>query len=271
LKASAPRLRGVFFFMSYFDAILLGIVQGLTEFLPVSSSGHLVLVQQFMRVPDAGLAFDLVLHLGTLIAVFIFFRATVWRLTQALFGRGTSEDRKMIVWLVIGTIPAAVIGVLFEKYFEEAFGSPVSTSWELIITGAILLATRFIRHGQRQISFLPALWMGIGQAVAILPGISRSGTTIAAGMYAGVKPSLAAEFSFLLSIPVIIGAILLKSREIIGVPASLYGPYAAGLLVSLVLGLLSVYVVLATVKRGKFDYFAYYCFAVGLLGLYLFA
>ena len=256
--------------MSYFDAILLGIVQGLTEFLPVSSSGHLVLVQEFLHIPEAGLAFDLVLHLGTLIAVLIFFRATVWRLIQAAFGKGTAEDRKMIVWLIIGTIPAAVIGVLFEDFFEEAFGSPVSTSWELIITGAILLATRFIRHGDRPISFMPSLWMGIGQAISIMPGISRSGTTIAAGMYVGVKPSIAAEFSFLLSIPVIAGAILLKSREIAGIPASLYGPYAAGLIVSLVLGLLSVYVVLATVKRGKFDYFAYYCFAVGLLGLYLF-
>lgn len=256
--------------MSYFDAILLGIVQGLTEFLPVSSSGHLVLVQEFLHIPEAGLAFDLVLHLGTLIAVLIFFRATVWRLIQAALGKGTAEDRKMIVWLIIGTIPAAVIGVLFEDFFEEAFGSPVSTSWELIITGAILLATRFIRHGDRPISFMPSLWMGIGQAISIMPGISRSGTTIAAGMYVGVKPSIAAEFSFLLSIPVIAGAILLKSREIVGIPASLYGPYAAGLIVSLVLGLLSVYVVLATVKRGKFDYFAYYCFAVGLLGLYLF-
>ena len=148
---------------------------------------------------------------------------------------------------------------------------PLAGSEEYVITGAILLATRFIRHGERQISFISALWMGIGQAVSILPGISRSGTTIAAGMYTGVKPSVAAEFSFLMSIPVIAGAILLKSREIVGVPASLYGPYAAGLLVSLLLGLLSVYVVLATVKRGKFDYFAYYCFAVGLLGLYLFS
>ena len=256
--------------MSYFDAILLGIVQGLTEFLPVSSSGHLVLVQEFLHIKEADLAFDLVLHLGTLIAVFIYFRSAVWRLIRALFGGGTLEDRKMIVWLVIGTIPAGVLGVLLEDYFEQAFGSPVSTSWELIITGAILLATRFIRVGDRSISLLPTIWMGIGQAVAIMPGISRSGTTIAAGLFAGVKPSQAAEFSFLLSIPAIAGAVLLKSKEIVQAPAELYGPYLVGMLVSLLLGLLSVYVVLTTVKRGKFDYFAYYCFAVGALGLYLF-
>jgi undecaprenyl-diphosphatase len=257
--------------MSYFDAIILGLVQGLTEFLPVSSSGHLVLVQQFMQVKEAGLAFDLVLHLGTLVAVLIYFRATVWRLIRALFGDGTPEDRKMILWLVIGTIPAGVIGVLFKDYFEQAFGSPVNTAWSLIITGVILLATRFIRVGDRSISFLPSVWMGIGQAVAILPGISRSGTTIATGLFVGVKPSQAAEFSFLLSIPVIAGAVLLKAKEIIHTPVELFGPYLAGMLVSLALGLLSVYVVLETVKRGKFDYFAYYCFAVGALGLYLFA
>jgi undecaprenyl-diphosphatase len=257
--------------MSYFDAIILGIVQGLTEFLPVSSSGHLVLVQQFMQVKEAGLAFDLVLHLGTLVAVFIYFRAAIWRLIQALFGGGTPEDRKMILWLVIGTIPAGVIGYLFEDYFEQAFGSPVNTSWALIITGAILLATRFVRAGDRPISFQSSVWMGIGQAVAILPGISRSGTTIATGLFVGVKPSQAAEFSFLLSIPVIAGAVLLKAKEIIHTPVELIGPYLAGMLVSLLFGLLSVYVVLATVKRGKFAYFAYYCFAVGALGLYLFA
>ncbi len=258
--------------MSYFDAIILGIVQGLTEFLPVSSSGHLVLVQELLRV-DKGvvLDLDLVLHLGTLIAVFIYFRATIWRLIQALFGGGTPDDRKMILWLVVGTIPAGVIGILFEEYFEQAFGSPVSTSWELIITGAILLATRFFRPGNRPVSFLPSVWIGIGQAVAILPGISRSGTTIAAGLMVGVKPSRAAEFSFLLSIPVIAGAILLKAKEITNISAQLMGPFLVGMLVSLALGLLSVYIVLTTVKRGKFDYFAYYCFAVGALGLYLFS
>ncbi|MEW5796366.1 MAG: undecaprenyl-diphosphate phosphatase [Candidatus Zixiibacteriota bacterium] len=256
--------------MTYFDATLLGVVQGLTEFLPVSSSGHLVLVQEYLRVHEADLAFDLVLHLGTLVAVFIYFRSAIWRLIRALFGSGTPDDRKMIIWLVIGTIPAGVIGVLFEEYFEQAFGSPVSTSWELIVTGLILLATRFVRAGQRPISLMPTIWMGIGQAVAIMPGISRSGTTIAAGLFAGVKPSVAAEFSFLLSIPAIAGAVLLKSGEIVRAPAALYGPYLAGFLFSLVFGLLSVYVVLTTVKRGRFDWFAYYCFAVGALGLYLF-
>jgi len=256
--------------MSYFDAIVLGIVQGLTEFLPVSSSGHLVLAQELLGVNPPGISFELVLHLGTLIAVFVYFRAVIGRLVQAAVGRGSSDDRRMILWLVIGTIPAGVLGILLKDFFEQAFASPVSTSWELIITGGILLATRFVRHGNRSVSLWPAVIMGCGQAIAIMPGISRSGTTIAAGLFAGVKPAEVAEFSFLLSIPAVAGAILLDADEILHVSNGLAGPYLAGTLVSFGLGLLSVYVVLTTVKRGKFDYFAYYCFAAGALGLYLF-
>jgi len=257
--------------MSYFEAIVLGIVQGLTEFLPVSSSGHLVLVQELLGVNPPGISFELVLHLGTLIAVFVYFRAEVKRLIRAAFGGGTGEDRKMILWLIIGTIPAGVLGILFKDFFEEAFASPVSTSWELIITGGILLATRFVRHGDRPITALSSFIMGCGQAIAIMPGISRSGTTIAAGLFARIKPAQVAEFSFLLSIPAVAGAILLDADEIVHVSDGMGGQYLAGALVSFGLGLLSVYVVLATVKRGKFDYFAYYCFAAGALGLYLFA
>jgi len=256
--------------MSYFDAIILGIIQGLTEFLPVSSSGHLVLAQEILGVNQPGIAFELVVHLGTLIAVFVYFRATIWRLTRAACGVGSAEDRRVVLWLIVGTVPAGVLGVLLKDFFEQAFASPVSTSWELIITGGILLATRFVRHGNHPISFWSALVMGCGQAVAIMPGISRSGTTIAAGLFAGVRPSTAAEFSFLLSIPAVAGAILLDVDEIVHGTADLVAPYLIALSVSLALGLLSVYVVLATVKRGKFDYFAYYCFAAGGYGLYLF-
>jgi len=257
--------------MSYFDAIILGIVQGLTEFLPVSSSGHLVLAQELLRVNQPGIAFELVLHLGTLIAVFVYFRAAIWRLVRAACGMGSADDRKMILWLIIGTIPAGVLGIALKDFFEQAFASPVSTSWELIITGGILLSTRFARHGDRPVTFKSALVMGCGQAIAIMPGISRSGTTITAGLFSGVKPAQVAEFSFLLSIPAVAGAILLDVGEIVHVSADLVAPYLVGALVAMVLGLLSVYVVLATVKRGKFDYFAYYCFAAGALGLYLFA
>ena len=257
--------------MSYFDAIILGIVQGLTEFLPVSSSGHLVLVQELLGINQPGIAFELVLHLGTLIAVFVYFRAAIWRLSLAACGKGSTDDRKMILWLIIGTIPAGVLGIALKDFFEQAFASPVSTSWELIITGGILLSTRFVRQGSRPVTFWPAFVMGCGQAIAIMPGISRSGTTIAAGLFVGVKPAQVAEFSFLLSIPAVAGAILLDVDEIAHVSADLVAPYALGTLVAMVLGLLSVYVVLATVKRGKFDYFAYYCFAAGALGLYLLA
>lgn len=256
--------------MSYFNAILLGIAQGLTEFLPVSSSGHLVLLQGLLGVKRAGVAFELLVHLGTLAAVLIYFRSTIRRLALAVLGKGARDDRRMVVWLIVGTVPAGVVGLLLQDFFKQAFSSPLVTSCMLFVTGAILLATKFVRRGDHPISFASALVMGIGQAVAIMPGISRSGTTIASGLFAGVKPSQAAEFSFLLSIPAVAGAILLEAHEILSVSSDLMAPYLLGTLISFIFGLLSVYLVLTTIKRGKFDYFAYYCFAAGTLGLYLF-
>jgi len=256
--------------MSYFDAILLGIVQGLTEFLPVSSSGHLVLVQELLGVKQAGVAFELLAHLGTLVAVLIYFRRTIWRLVLAALGKGSRDDRRMVLWLIVGTVPAGVAGYLLQDFFKQAFSNPLVTSCMLFVTGVILLGTRFVRRGDRPISFVSALVMGIGQAVAIMPGISRSGATIASGLFAGVRPSQAAEFSFLLSIPAIAGATLLEAPEILSVSSELMAPYLLGSLFSLVFGLVAVYVVLETIKRGKFDYFAYYCFAAGALGVYLF-
>jgi len=256
--------------MSYWDAILLGILQGLTEFLPVSSSGHLVLAQELLGVNQPGVAFELLAHLGTLGAVLVYFRAAIWRLGKAVFGVGSRTDRFMVLWLVIGTVPAGLVGFLLEDFFEGAFSSPLATSAMLLVTALILLATRFVRYGQRPVAWHSALAMGVGQALAIMPGISRSGTTIAAGLFAGVRPAQAAEFSFLLAIPAIGGAILLKADELIHVGSAAAGPYLVGAVLSFLFGLVAVYLVLSTIRRGKFDYFAYYCFAAGALGLYLF-
>jgi undecaprenyl-diphosphatase len=257
--------------MSYFDAIILGMVQGLTEFLPVSSSGHLVLVQELLGVNEPGLTFEILAHVGTLATVIVYFRRTIWRLLRALFGRGTAQDRRMILWLVIGSIPAGIAGLLFEDFFEQAFASPLVTSVMLLVTGLVLLSTRLVRQGKRDLSWHAALITGCGQALAIMPGISRSGTTISAGIFAGVTPSQAAEFSFLLSIPAIGGATLLKAKAIADLDLNLLLHHLIGALLSFLFGLLAVHFVLSVVKRGKFDYFAYYCFAVGALGLYLFA
>ncbi len=256
--------------MTYLDAIILGIIQGLTEFLPVSSSGHLVLAQELLGVKEPGITFEVMVHFGTLVAVIIYFRTQIATLVRAAFDLTMVQERKMILFLIIGTIPAGLAGVLLEDFFEKTFGNPVETSIELIITGLILLATRYFLRGNKPVTATNSFVMGIGQAVAILPGISRSGSTIAAGIFWGVSPAVAAEFSFLLSIPAIAGAIVFKMDDLAGVTGALAGQYAVATVFSFAFGLAAVSGLLAVVRRGKLEYFAYYCFAVGALGLYIF-
>lgn len=256
--------------MNYFDAAVLGIIQGLTEFLPVSSSGHLVLAEQLLHVQKQGVTLEVILHLGTFIAVVIYFWKQLWQLLRSLFVKEMVEERLIILYLIVGTIPAGLAGILLKDWFEKTFSNPVETSVELIITGLILLAPRLVRFGLAKVTLPSAIVMGIGQAVAILPGISRSGTTIVSGMLMKVQPAKAAEFSFLLSIPAIGGAIALEARHLLEMETQVIGQYLFAALLSFIFGLISVYWVLSSVKKGKFEYFAYYCFAVGLLGLYLF-
>lgn len=256
--------------MSYLDAIILGIVQGLTEFLPVSSSGHLVLTEAILKVKQPGVSFELIVHVGTLLAVLVYFYRPLLRLVQSLYTGSMVAERRMIGWLILGSIPAAIVGLALEDFFESAFSEPAITAAMLLVTGVLLLSTRFVRKGEKPLGGVSAIIMGLGQAMAIMPGISRSGSTICFGLFSGVKPAEAAEFSFLLSIPAIAGAVILKYQELAGIPSPLVGPYIAGALAAFALGLFAVYAVLATIKKGKFEYFAYYCFAAGALGLYLF-
>jgi len=256
--------------MSYFDVIILGIIQGLTEFLPVSSSGHLVLAEHILKVKSSGVSFELAVHFGTLMSVLIYFRNDIIRLVQSLFVRGMDRERKMVFYLIIGTIPAGVAGVLFEDFFERAFSEPEMTSIMLMITGLILIWTGFVRMGEENIGIWRALIIGIGQAIAIMPGISRSGSTISAGLFCKVKPVKAAEFSFLLSIPAIAGAIVFKIKEFSNVGQITLDHFLIGALFSFIFGLLAVYLLLDIVKRGKFKYFGIYCLVVGIFGLIYF-
>jgi undecaprenyl-diphosphatase len=256
--------------MSFLDAIILGMIQGLTEFLPVSSSGHLVIAEAVLKVKQPGISLELLVHLGTLLSVTIYFRKQLFLLCKSLFVREMAKERRIILLLIIGTIPAGLAGVLLKDFFEQTFSNPLETSVELIITGGILFLPRLVRPGTAGLTMPTVIWMGIGQAIAILPGISRSGSTIVTGLLAGVKPSEAAEFSFLLSIPAIAGAIVLGIPEMADIPSALVMPYFAATVTSFLFGLVAVYWVLNAVKKGKFEYFAYYCFAIGLFGLYLF-
>ena len=256
--------------MSYLDAIILGILQGLTEFLPVSSSGHLVLAQTLLHVKSSGVSFEVTLHLGTVLSVLVYFRKQLGLMILSLFKKEMVEERKMIGLLILGTIPAGVVGLLFKDFFESAFSSPLLTSVMLLVTGFILFLSRFSKSGKKPVGLWSAIGMGLGQAAAIFPGVSRSGSTIVAGMLSGVQPSKAAEFSFLLAIPAIGGAAILEGKQLLSLSSDMIGHYIAGMVFSFVFGLIAVYTVLAMVRRGRFEYFGYYCFAVGLLGLYLF-
>lgn len=256
--------------MSIFDAIILGLLQGLTEFLPVSSSGHLVLSQHLLHVKEPGITFEIILHVGSLLAVLIYFRSRLISLLQSVYHKEKKKERRLIFLLLLGTLPAVIAALLFKDFFEQAFSNPILTACMLMVTGFILLMTRFIPKGNKSPAITSAIVMGIGQALAILPGISRSGTTISTGMFAKVEPSEAAEFSFLLSIPAILGALVFKIDELSAVSSNLFGPYLVGIIVTFGSSLFAIYAVLKLIKKGKFEYFAYYCFAAGLIALYLF-
>ncbi len=257
--------------MSYIDAIILGIVQGLTEFLPISSSGHLVLCEHLLNAKMPGVVFELIVHVGTLLSVLVYFRRRIARLILSIFNKSMSDERSTLIYLVIGTIPAVVVGLLLDRIIEQAFVSPLLTSLMLIVTGLILLGTSFVRIGESDIKPPNALLIGLAQALAIFPGISRSGSTISMGLFAGVKPMVAAEFSFLLSIPVIIGAVVFKTGDIVSVNITLLGHYMVGAVLSFIFGLLAVHFLLSMIKKGRFKYFGIYCLMIGIFGIIYFA
>jgi len=261
--------------MSYLDAIILGIIQGLTEFLPVSSSGHLALGQHILGMTGTeGLfTFDLMLHAATLFTVLIYFRKKLFALLSSLWQKDRKEDHFLIFLLFIGTLPIVAIGFLFKDSVEHVAENPVTVSLLLCGTGLILLLPKWFKRtaSTGNITLRSAVIMGFGQALAILPGISRSGTTIATGILSGVAAPRAAEFSFLLAIPAITGAMVLKAKDISGISATDIGPYIAGMGAAFLFGLIAVYAVLASIRKGKFQYFAYYCIALGITGLIFFS
>lgn len=259
--------------MTFLDAILLGALQGLTEFLPVSSSGHLVLAQALLGLKSAGasnygqLSFEIIVHLGTLLAVFVYFRRLLWRMAVSLLPGGDSQDRRLI-WLVgLGTIPAALAGLYIKSHMSGVFSSPTFAASMLLINGVILVLTGFIRIGGESVRLRSAMGIGLAQALAILPGISRSGLTISAGMFLKVSPQRAAEFSFLLAIPVILGAAALDIDNLGTLAGEQLAVYLSGAAVAFVSGLLAIGWLMRLIRKGKFLYFGVYSLALGSLAL----
>lgn len=266
------------------QALILGMVQGLTEFLPISSSAHLVIVPELLGV-ESSLAFDTLLHVGTLIAVISYFRSDVIAMIKAFFssladiprGRFKEEIRndqfKRLAWLIlVGTIPAGLMGILLKDFFESLFSSVSAVGFFLLITGFILWGVERMPRGEKktkEISFTNSLIVGIAQGCAIAPGISRSGATIATSLYLGFDREMAARFSFLLSIPAILGAALIQLKDLTAGFDISTGSFVGGLISAIIFSYLAIKFLMGYIKKHSLVIFAYYCWTVGIITLLL--
>lgn len=269
--------------MPLYQAIVLAIVQGLTEFLPVSSTAHLWLVPWILKWKDPGLTFDIALHAGTLVAVLGYFWRYWLEMIKMVLGISQSsadgkagsitllgENRQLFWFLVIATIPAGIAGWLFEHAADEQLRSPLIIGTALIVVGLLMWAgervgTRDITLGQ--VSLLDAVIVGVAQAFSVIPGVSRSGSTMAAGLFRGMNRETAARFSFLLSTPIIAGACLKKGLEIHhhGVPADMRMPFLFGIMVSAVVGYAVIAILIRFLERRTFTIFVVYRVILGVI------
>lgn len=265
-------------------AIIIGILQGLTEFLPVSSSGHLVIAQELLGIKMPGLTFEVVLHFGTLVAVIAAFYGDIRRIVTGSLeaigdlGRGgisaiwSNPQARLGLLILVTMVPTAIIGFSLESFFERLYDSPRTAGVGLLITGGVLLAVSRMSHGRRgieRVSVSDAVVIGAVQGLAITPGISRSGSTIAAGLFRGLSRETAARFSFLMSIPAVLGATLLDLKDVLegATPSFPVTPLALGAIAAAVTGYIAIRWLLRVVKAGGLGGFAWYCFAVGTLVL----
>jgi undecaprenyl-diphosphatase len=249
------------------QAIILGIVQGITEWLPISSSGHLVIFQQLFQNIEQPVVFDLFLHIGSLFVVIAVFFNEIKQIALSFFLKEYQEYRKFAYYIILGTIPTALIGLFFRDLFEKAFSSLLSTGTALIITGLLLFFCEGF-EAKKRISALSALVIGAMQGLAITPGISRSGTTIAAALFFGTEKREAVRFSFLLFIPAMIGAIILQGKDI-SINAIEWMPVLVGTLFAIIVGYASLKLLILVVHKRKLRYFSYYCWIVGFIAILL--
>jgi len=262
------------------QALILGIVQGATEFIPVSSSGHLVLVPWLLNWPEPGLVFDTIVHWGTLLAILAIFWRDIAGLARAWAGsladRNLNSTEAKLAWLIIvGTLPAALMGFFLEDFFESLFSSPGWVAALLLVTGTLLALSERLGRRQRSLgdlNWLDSVLIGLGQGLAIAPGISRSGATIATGLLRGVKREAAARYSFLLATPIILGAGLLQLIQLFQVEAdgAQWQPLVVGFLAAAISGYLCIRFLLAYLQRGKLYVFAAYCWLAGIVSLIVF-
>lgn len=254
--------------MSLWEAIFLGVVQGATEFLPVSSSGHLVISQQLLGIRIPGVVFEVVVHLATLVSILLVYRARVADLVRGTFS-GDAGSLRYLGLLLVATLPAAVVGLLWKDQVEALFESPVVPGVALLVTGAFLWTSRWAldRTERPAPSTGSSFLIGLAQACALIPGISRSGSTVVAALWLRVDAEEAAAFSFLMAVPAIAGAAVLQIPDLgaAGGPDAL--PLLAGGVAAAITGVLAIRTFVAMLARRSFHFFAPYCWAVGTLYL----
>lgn len=258
--------------MDLLEAIILGIIQGLTEFLPVSSSGHLELAKALFgdtSVPQESLTFTVVLHAATALSTIVIFRKEIVEILKGLFQFKWNEEMQFSVKIILSMIPAVVIGLAFEKELESFFGGKILlVGFMLLVTAALLLLADKAKNTDKKVSFTNAIIIGISQAIAMLPGISRSGATISTSVLLGVDRTRAARFSFLMVVPLILGKV---AKDIlsgdINFQSSEIVPLSAGFIAAFISGLLACTWMISLVKKSKLSYFSLYCAIVGLIAI----
>ena len=266
------------------ESMLLGLLQGLAEFLPVSSSGHLVLGKTLFNMHDVGMFFDIMLHVGTLFSIFVVFHKKIWNILYGIFKKEEAQIKEAL-FIVIASVPTAFIGLFFKDTLENLFVNPKAVCVGLLFTGVLLFLTRWSApSAEKPMRVKPMNWWrafltGVMQGVACIPGISRSGSTTSVMLYLGIDRKYAGEFTFLMSIPAVAGAALLDLKKWIscqGADALLdvckdSGNFSLalilGMIVSFISGIFALKWLMAFVKKGKLHYFSWYVFAVGVLGL----
>ena len=258
--------------MSIFEALVLGIIQGLTEFLPVSSSGHLELVKALFggsSLPKESMAFTILLHGATALSTIVVYRKDILSIITGLFSTAWNDEKIFSVKIILSMIPAALIGVLFNEQLEVMFsGQILAVGFLLLLTGGLLLLADRAKATEKPVTFLSSVIIGISQAIAILPGISRSGATISTAVLLGIDKEKAARFSFLMVVPLILGKMAKDIMDggtdfgSLSVPTLTIGFFAA-----FISGILACTWMISLVKKSKLKYFAYYCFVVGLIAI----
>lgn len=261
--------------MELIKAMILGVLQGLTEFLPISSSGHLVIGSELMHFQEQGVVFDVFVHLGTLLAVTVVFRKELIEMVKAplSFFQGDKSDPVihfclLDIYVIVATLPAVAVGLFLKDSVEKFFGNILLVYFMLIVTGIIMIISKYLPQRDKPITWGRSFWVGCAQACAILPGLSRSGSTIFMGMVLGIDREKIARFSFIMSIPAILGAAVLQFSDILVNPlaSGAFLNIGAGAVMAAVSGYFAIKLLLDIIRRNRLQWFGYYCLLVSAFG-----